>query len=175
MRHILRAAWATLRAMVSWLIRGLPMAAVHIVARVLLGMAIVHSPLNGTWWKTLAVAAVVIIPLIWAGIDGIADARAHDDPDDYEDLTMRWLKAGLLAGVIAGIVGWALANHVFAGMGKNSFVIELFAGGSFTALLVFIPAMVGASVGRFFVRRQRRREQADEPEDTRPSLQKQNA
>ncbi|WP_299574554.1 B-4DMT family transporter [uncultured Williamsia sp.] len=161
--------------MVSWLLRGLPLAAVHIVVRVLLGMAIVHSPLNGNWWKTIAVAVVVIIPLIWAGIDGIADARAHDDPDDYEDLTMRWLKAGLLAGVIAGVVGWALANYAFAGMGQNSFLIELFAGGSFTALLVFIPAMVGASVGRFLVRRQRRREQRDDSEDTRPSLQKQNA
>ncbi|MEH3155355.1 MAG: B-4DMT family transporter [Gordonia paraffinivorans] len=161
--------------MLSWLIRGLPLAAVHIVARVLLGMAIVHSPLHGTWWKTIAVAAVVIIPLIWAGIEGIADGRAHDDPDDYEDLTMRWLKAGLLAGVVAGIVGWALANYVFAGMGRNSFFIELFAGGSFTALLVFLPAMVGASVGRFLARRQRRRDQRDESEDTRPSLQKQNA
>jgi len=161
--------------MVSWMIRGLPMAAVHIVARVLLGMAIVQSPLNGTWWKTIAVAIVVIIPLIWAGIEGIADGRAHDDPDDYEDLTMRWLKAGLLAGVISAVVGWALANYVFSGMGQNSFLIELFAGGSFTALLVFLPAMVGASVGRFLARRQRRREQGDQPEDTRPSLQKQNA
>ncbi|GAA2049453.1 B-4DMT family transporter [Williamsia deligens] len=161
--------------MVSWLLRGLPLAAVHIVARVLLGMAIVHSPLHGLLWKTIAVAAVVLIPLIWGGIDGIVDGRAHDDPDDYADLTMRWLKAGLLAGVLAGVIGWALANYVFAGMGRNSLLIELFAGGSFTALLVFLPAMVGAAVGRFLARRQRRRQQGDQPEETRPSLQKQNA
>lgn len=142
--------------MVSWLIRGLPMAAVHVVARVLLGMAIVRSPLNGTVWQALAVAAVVIVPILWAGIDGILDGRAHDDPDDYADLTMRWLKAGLLAGLVSAIVSWALATYVVAGMGRNSLVLEIFAGGSFTGLLVFLPAMVGASVGRLLARRQRR-------------------
>ncbi|MGZ8179752.1 B-4DMT family transporter [Williamsia sp. SKLECPSW1] len=161
--------------MLSWLLRGLPMAAVHIVARVLLGMALVHSPLHGTLWKTIAVAVVVVIPLIWGGIDGIVDARAHDDPDDYTDLTMRWLKAGLLAGVISAVISWGLANYVFNGMGENGFFIELFAGGSFTALLIFLPAMVGAGVGRYLARRQRRRAQGDQPETTRPSLQKQDA
>ena len=34
--------------------------------------------------------------------------RRLPDPDDYDDLTMRWLKAGLLAGLISAIVGSAI-------------------------------------------------------------------
>ncbi|WP_188492503.1 B-4DMT family transporter [Williamsia phyllosphaerae] len=153
--------------MVSWLLRGLSMSAVHIVARVLLGMAIVHSPLHGTLWKTAAVAAVVLLALIWGGVDGIIDGRAHDDPDDYADLTVMWLKAGVLAGVVSGIVSWALSNYVFGGMGQNSFFVELFAGGSFTALLIFVPALAGVGVGRFLAHRQSRKDARNAQDDTR--------
>lgn len=146
--------------MISWLLRGLSLSVVHIVARVLLGMAIVHAPLHGTYWKVIAVAVVILVALIWGGIDGIVDGRAHDDPDDYADLTIMWLKAGILAGIVAGIVCWALSNYAFAGMGENSIAIEVFAGGSFTALLVFIPAVAGAGVGRFLAHRQTRRSDA---------------
>lgn len=136
------------------------MSAVHIGARVLLGLAIVASPLESTSWKTIAIAAVVLISLIWGGIDGIIDGRAHDDPDDYRDLTMVWLKAGLLAGLISGIAGWILGNWVMSGIGQNSLPIEIFAGGSFTTLLVFVPALVGAAIGRLLTRRQHRRDRA---------------
>lgn len=136
------------------------MSAVHIGARVLLGLAIVAWPLEATYWKTIAVAGVVLVALIWGGIDGIVDGRAHEDPDDYRDLTMVWLKAGLLTGLISAIVGWILGNWVMAGIGQNSLPIEIFAGGSFTTLLVFVPALVGAAVGRFLTRRQHRKARA---------------
>ncbi|MBT0568005.1 B-4DMT family transporter [Williamsia sp. CHRR-6] len=142
--------------MASWLIRGVPMALVHIVARILLGVAVVNAPLHGTWWKVIAVAVVIVIAVIWGGIDGISDGRAHDDPDDYGDLTVLWLKAGLVAGVISGVVCWALSNFALAGMGQNSFFIELIAGASFTALLVFVPAFTGAGLGRYLARREAR-------------------
>ncbi len=153
--------------MVSWLLRGLSSSIVHIVARVLLGLAIVHSPLHGTSWKAIAVAAVVLVVLIYGGIDGIIDGRAHDDPDDYADLTITWLKAGLLAGAVSGIVSWILSNYVLSGMGQNSFFVELFAGGSFTALLVFVPALVGAALGRFLAHRQSREDSSTAYGDTR--------
>lgn len=145
------------------------MSVVHILARVLLGIGVVQAPLHSTIWKTLAIAAVVLIAIIWGGIDGMADARAHSDPDDYADLTVRWLKAGLLAGVIAAIVCWILGRFVFAGIGEAGFFIELFAGGSFTALVIFGPAFLGAAVGRWLIRRDQRKAERsrDEWTDTR--------
>ncbi|MGU3294491.1 B-4DMT family transporter [Williamsia sp. M5A3_1d] len=152
--------------MVAWMLRGVSMSVVHVVARVLLGLAIVHAPLQGTYWKTLAVAVVVLIAIIWGGIDGIADGRAHDDPEDYDDLTIRWLKAGLFTGVVSAIISWALSNYVVAGMGQNSIFVELFAGGSFTTLLVFIPALAGAALGRFLAHRQRNKNAKQQNNDT---------
>ncbi|MGC5258681.1 B-4DMT family transporter [Gordonia sp. DT218] len=148
--------------MSSWLLRGVVMTAVHVIARVLLGVAVVNAPLHSTVWKTIAIAAVVLVALLWGGIDGTADARANPDPDDYRDLTVRWLQAGLLAGVVAGLICWILGRFVFAGIGEASLFVELIAGGSFTALLVFAPAFVGAAVGRFLVRRDQRKGQDTE-------------
>lgn len=155
--------------MIAWLLRGLVMSAVHIGARVLLALAIVQWPLEATYWKTIAVASVVLAALVWGGIDGLLDGRAHADPDDYDDLTMRWLKAGLLAGLIAAIVGWVLGNWILAGMGQNSLAIEIFAGGAFTTLLIFVPALVGAALGRYLTRRQHRKNEAnrERPDDNR--------
>ncbi|MDL9937310.1 B-4DMT family transporter [Gordonia sp. ABSL1-1] len=139
--------------MSSWLLRGAVLTAVHVLARVLVGVGVVHQPLHSTLWKTLGLAGVVLVALIWGGIDGIRDARANSDPDDYEDLTVRWLKAGVFAGAVAGVISWVLGSFVFAGIGQASFFVELFAGGSFTALLIFAPAFVGAAIGRFLIRR----------------------
>ncbi|MEP9392588.1 MULTISPECIES: B-4DMT family transporter [Gordonia] len=144
-----------------WLLRGVVMTAVHVGVRVLLGIAIIHSPLHSTVWKTIAVAAVVLVAVLWGGIDGISDARANPDPDDYDDLTVRWLKAGVLAGAASAIISWVLGTFVFAGIGQANFAVELFAGGSFTALLIFVPAFVGAAVGRFLIRRDQRKNAPD--------------
>ncbi len=143
--------------MSSWLLRGLAMTAVHVIARVLLGVAVVEAPLHSTVWKTVAIGAVVLVALLWGGIDGVVDARANPDPDDYEDLTVRWLQAGVLAGLVAGAIGWFLGRFVFAGIGQSGLFVELIAGGSFIALLVFVPAFVGAAIGRFLVRWEQRR------------------
>lgn len=148
--------------MSSWLVRGLPMTAVHVLARILLGVAVVEAPLNSTVWRTVAIAAVVLIALVWGGFDGIRDARANPDPDDYEDLTVRWLKAGVLAGVAAGLISWILGNTVLAGIGQAGLFVELIAGASFTALLVFVPAFVGAAIGRWLVRREQNKGAAED-------------
>lgn len=149
--------FSTLSAMSSWLLRGLLMAAVHVVTRVLLGIAVVQAPLHTTTWKTIAIAAVVLVALIWGGWDGIRDARANPDPDDYDDLTVRWLQAGLLAGLLAGIVGWILGKFVFAGIGQAGLFVEIIAGGSFTALIIFFPAFLGVAIGRWLTRREQRK------------------
>ncbi|MFW0784933.1 B-4DMT family transporter [Gordonia sp. CPCC 206044] len=148
--------------MSSWLLRGSFMTAVHVIARVLLGVAVVNAPLHSTVWKTIAIAAVVLVAVLWGGIDGMGDARSNPDPDDYQDLTVRWLKAGVFAGVVAGLICWILGRFVFAGIGESGFFIEIFAGGSFTALLIFVPAFVGAAIGRWLVRRDQRKSQPNE-------------
>ncbi|GAA1480681.1 hypothetical protein GCM10009624_11210 [Gordonia sinesedis] len=145
--------------MASWLLRGAVMSVVMIVARVLLGIVVVEAPLHTTVWKTVAIAVVVLIALIWGGIDGVRDARANPDPDDYEDLTVRWLKAGLFAGVTSGFVCWLIGTLWLPGIGQAGFFIELIAGASFTALLIFIPAFVGTAAGRFLMRRDQRKQQ----------------
>ena len=67
------------RPWVSWLPRGIPLTAVHIVARAL-AIAVVEKPLSSSTWKVLAVAAVVLVALLWGGVDGIRDARANPTP-----------------------------------------------------------------------------------------------
>ncbi|WP_018179500.1 B-4DMT family transporter [Jongsikchunia kroppenstedtii] len=154
----------------TWMIRGLVMSAVHTVARVLLGMAIVSSPFDSTWWKTLALIAVIAVALIGGLIDGVADGRKHSEPEDYNDLTVRWLSAGLLAGLITGIACWILGNHVVDGMGQNPIYIEVFVGGAFTALLIFVPALLGAAVGRRIGQRGNKQPAAVEPAEPQDAL-----
>lgn len=140
--------------MSDWLLRGLSMTVVHVLARVLLGVAVVGAPLQTTLWQTLAIAGVILVAVIWGMVDGMNDARRHPDPDDYADLTVRWLKAGIVAGVLAAIICWVLGRFFFAGIGQAGIVVEIFAGGSFTALLVFFSAFVGAAAGRWIIRRE---------------------
>ena len=74
--------------MIAWLLRGLVMSAVHIGARVLLALAIVQWPLEATYWKTIAIASVVLVAIIWGGIDGLLDGRP---------CTTHWMHADELA------------------------------------------------------------------------------
>lgn len=49
-----------------------------------------------------------------------------------------------------------------SGIGEASLPIEIVAGGSFTALLVYFPAFIGFSVGRWIVRRDQRKNEPDD-------------
>ena len=60
------------------------------------------------------------------------------------------------------MISWILGTVVLAGIGQASLFIELIAGASFTALLVFVPAFVGAAIGRFLVRRDQNKGAADD-------------
>ena len=147
--------------------RGAVMSIVHIVARIILSIAVVSAPLTSPTWRWLAIIAVVLVPIIWGGLDGIKDARAHPDPDDYEDLTVRWMKAGVLAGLVSCFVCWILGTWhpvgALNGIGQASFPIEMLAGGSFICLMVYVPGFLGVTAGRFIVRRdQRKAEKAAE-------------
>ncbi|MFT4201522.1 B-4DMT family transporter [Gordonia sp. (in: high G+C Gram-positive bacteria)] len=140
--------------MISWLLRGLVMGAFVTAAWILVGVLMESSATMGTTWRIIALALIVLFALIWGGFDGIRDARANPDPDDYADLTMVWLKAGFLAAAIAVVVGWIVGTTLVAGMGPRPIFVSLTAGISFLTLLVYIPAFVGVSVGRWLVRRE---------------------
>ncbi|WP_181763013.1 B-4DMT family transporter [Rhodococcus spelaei] len=138
----------------SWLLRGLGMAFVHVVTRVLLGIAVTEWPLHGSTLRWLGVAVVILAALIWAGLDGIRDARAHPgEEEEGADLTMRWLKAAVVAGLLAGAVSWLIGAVSDIALGENSLFFELSSGAAFTVLLVFVPAMAAVTVGRLIVRR----------------------
>ena len=92
--------------MSSWTLRGVFMGALVTVAWILVGVLMRVAATIGTTWSTIALALIVLAAIVWGGYDGIRDARANPDPDDYADLTMVWLKAGFLSAVIAVIIGW---------------------------------------------------------------------
>ena len=75
--------------MISWGVRSFGMTAVHVVARVTLGLVITAAPLEGVISRNIAFAAVVVIAFVWAGLDGLTDARKHPLVEDRADLVMR--------------------------------------------------------------------------------------
>lgn len=129
------------------------MAFVHVVTRVVLGIAITAWPLHGSLMRWLGIIVVVLAALVWAGIDGIRDARAHPAEGDETDLTMRWLKAAAVAGLLSGAVCWLVGAVSDIALGENSLFFELTSGAAFTLLLVFVPAMLAVAVGRFIAHR----------------------
>jgi hypothetical protein len=84
--------------------------------------------------------------------DGRADAKANPDPDRRQDLAMTWLLAGLVAGILSGAVSWLISqftNALYAG----GLLSEVTTFAAFTALIVFLPGIVGVAVGRWRVDR----------------------
>lgn len=133
------------------------MSVLHIVTRIILGFFVISAPLSSNVAKTIALVVVVLVAIVWGGFDGIKDARANPDPDDYADLTVRWLKVGLFAGVVSCLVCWILGTLWLNGIGQSAFWIDMTAGVSFITLVVYVPAFFGVSLGRFFVRRDQRK------------------
>lgn len=142
--------------MKPWLLRGLGLALVHVVVRVLLGAALIQWPLQGSLFRWTGVIVVVLAAVIWAGIDGIRDRRAYPDGDSDVDLTMRWLAAGAVTGLVGGFVTWLVDMVTPIPVGVKSLFFELTSGAAFTVLLVFLPAMAAVMAGRFLTRHDKR-------------------
>lgn len=126
---------------------------VHVVTRVVLGIAVTAWPLHGSMLRWLGILVVVLAALLWAGVDGIRDARAHPSEREENDLTMMWLKAAAVTGLLSGAVCWVIGVLTDIALGENSLFFELTSGAAFTLLLVFVPAMFAVAVGRFVVHR----------------------
>jgi hypothetical protein len=137
----------------NWMLRGLVFAAAMVVVR------LVQGALINAWQTQAGLISVVLLLLftiavvVWGSRDGLADARATADPDRRQDLAMVWLLAGLVAGILSGAVSWLIALF-YTGLYTGGLLNEVTTFAAFTALLVFVPGIIGVAVGRWRVDRQ---------------------
>lgn len=136
----------------KWLPRGLAFAALMVVVRVVQGTLINQFETRAVLISVTLCAVLVILALLWGWVDGRNDARNNPDPDRRDDLAMTWLLAGLAAGLLSGIVSWAIAM-VYHPLYTAGLISELTTFAAFTALMVFLPAVLGVAVGRWLTDR----------------------
>lgn len=135
--------------MAKWLSRGIVFAALMVVVRLVQGALINQFETRALLISVSLVAVFAILAFVWGLVDGRADARANPDPDRRDDLAMTWLVAGLIAGVLSGAVSWAI-SLVYQSVGNvGGLMNELTTFAAFTALLVFLPAVLGVAIGRW--------------------------
>ena len=125
------------------------MTAAHVVARVILGMIITTAPLQGVLSRNVALVIVLVIALVWSGLDGVVDARRHPIVEDRADLMMRWIITGLVTGVAAGLICFLLEGMGVDGLGSQGLLFDVTSGAAGTALLVIVPATIGIAIGRW--------------------------
>lgn len=156
--------------MSKWLLRGLVFAALMVIVRLLQGAMINAWETKAGLISAVLVAAFAIVVLVWGYADGRADARNNPDPERRDDLAMTWLLAGLFAGVVSGAVAW-LIGVFYKNLYVEGLINEVTTFAAFTALLVFISAIIGVALGHWLVDRKapaqtRRRESDDDRADT---------
>ncbi|MGF7120898.1 B-4DMT family transporter [Rhodococcus sp. AG1013] len=137
----------------GWVVRGLGLALVHVVVRTFLGAAVTQWPQQGSILRWFSLILVILAAFLWGALDGIRDRRANPDPDESADLTMMWLKAAAVAGILAGAAAWILGLIFDIAITNGSLFFEVTSGAAFTILLIFIPATIGVALGRFLVGR----------------------
>lgn len=138
--------------MTNWMLRGLVFGGAMVVVRLFQGTLI------SVWQTQAAVISIVLLVLFLAGVvvwglmDGREDAAANPDPDRRGDLAMTWLLAGLVAGLLSGAVTW-LISVFYKAVYVGGLINELTTFAAFTALVVFMGAIAGVSIGRWRVDR----------------------
>ena len=141
----------------DWMLRGLVFAAAMVVLR------LVQGALINAWQTQSGLISIVLLLLfvigvaVWGVRDGRADASANPDPDRRQDLAMTWLLAGLVAGILSGAVSWLIAQF-YGAIYTGGLLNEVTTFAAFTALMVFLPGIVGVAVGRWRVDRQYEKE-----------------
>jgi hypothetical protein len=138
--------------MTNWMLRGLAFGGAMVVIRLIQGSLI------QVWQTQATLISIVLLLLFLAGVvfwglaDGRADAAANPDPDRRSDLALTWLLAGLVAGVVSGAVTW-LIGVFYKALFVGGLINELTVFAAFTALLVFLGGITGATVGRYLIDR----------------------
>ena len=133
--------------MSKWFRRGLVFAALMVVIRLIQGV-LINAFESAAGWISLALMVVFVIGvLVWGHRDGRADAKANPDPDRRDDLAMRWLGAGLVAGLLSGLVAWIIGLFDKA-LYVSTLFNELTSFAAFTALVVFVAGVAAVAIGR---------------------------
>lgn len=134
------------------MLRGLVYAAAMVVVRLFQGALINAWQTNAGLFSVVLLLLFIIGVAAWGVLDGRRDAIANPDPDRRGDLAMTWLLAGLLAGVLSGAVSWLIAL-VYNGLYTGGLLNEITTFAAFTALCVFLPGIIGVTIGRWRVDR----------------------
>jgi hypothetical protein len=135
------------------MLRGLVYAAAMVVVRLFQGALINAWQTQAGLFSVALLILFIIGVAVWGVLDGRADATANRDPDRRGDLAMTWLLAGLVAGLLSGAVSWLIAL-VYTGMYTGGLINEVTTFAAFTALCVFLPGIIGVTIGRWRVDRQ---------------------
>jgi MFS family permease len=138
--------------MSNWLLRGLVFAALMVIVRLLQGALINAWETRAGLISIVLVVLFAIAALAWGLVDGRGDARANPDPDRRGDLAMTWLLAGLFAGIVSGAVAWFISLF-YKSLYAEGLINEVTTFAAFTALLVFLVALLGVTIGRWLVDR----------------------
>lgn len=134
------------------MLRGLVYAAAMVVVRLFQGALINAWQTQAGLFSVVLLLLFVIGVAVWGVLDGRADAIANPDPDRRGDLAMTWLLAGLVAGLLSGAVSWLIAL-VYTGLYTGGLINEVTTFAAFTALCVFLPGIIGVTIGRWRVDR----------------------
>ncbi|MGZ4588616.1 MAG: B-4DMT family transporter [Mycobacteriaceae bacterium] len=129
----------------QWLVRAGLMVVVHVAVRTALGYAALSWPTSSQLQRNAGLVVVLAVALLWSGVDAL---RENPDDEDRDDLTLRWLKVAVLAGPVAGLVGWSVEGLFIDSVGTSQLAGDVIGGGAFTALLIFVPAILGLLFGR---------------------------
>jgi hypothetical protein len=140
--------------MTSWMLRGLVFAAGMVIVRLVQGTLINSFETKAGLISFVLVVIYWICSFTWGFVDGRADAKANWDPDRRRDLAMTWLLAGLIAGVVSGAVTWII-SLLYEAVYVEGLINEITTFAAFTALAVFIPAVIAVAIGRFLIDRKR--------------------
>lgn len=134
------------------MVRGLAFAGLMVVLRLIQGALINAWQTHAGLFSIVLLLLFIVGVAVWGVFDGRADAAANPDPDRRRDLAMTWLLAGVVAGVVSGAVSWVIALF-YKGLYTGGLLNELTTFAAFTALLVFLPGIIGVSIGRWRVDR----------------------
>jgi len=156
--------------MSKWLLRGLVLAALGVIVRLLQGALVNEWATKSGLISVSLIGVYAVAVFVWGYADGRADARAQPDPDRRTDLAMTWLLAGLFAGVTSGVVAW-FVGLFYDNIYVDGLINEVTTFAAFTALLVFFTSVLGVAIGRWLVDRKtpdqpRRRQGDDDRADT---------
>jgi phosphate/sulfate permease len=124
----------------TWLLRGGVLAVLHAAAQTAVAAFTVRNPTSQTTLAAIVLGVLVGAAAVWGVLD---NWRALPRPE------VVWLIAALVAGWGAGVLG-VIGRAIFVDQtGASELGSALTGGAAFTALLVFVPAVVGLLAGRW--------------------------